>query len=202
MTQLSPAIGSPPVADPSRVSARLTRWRVAAATLFTLLVVGLSAGAGSAHAASAEVTPDTWTEGSVRVTVTPSPSSKYRADISVKDIRGRAVPRACSFTDPLDCIGDVATTIWNGIKWVKRNGLNIVRCSAAVAVAIYPGAKVYKFAKKLGGPKGVVKLIAASRNEGTFVSKLKGKLGKNWKDAATSFLGIAPIELYCFGKKP
>lgn len=195
MSQLSP------MTQRSPVSLQLSRWRVAFATFFTLLVVGLSLGAGSAHASSAEVKPDTFTEGNnLRVTITPSASSKFRADISVEDIRNRAIPRNCGILDPLDCVKDLATVVWNGVKWVKRNALNIVRCTAAVAVAIYPGAKAYKFAKKLGGPKGVVELIAASRNEGIFVKKLKGKIGKNWSDAAASILGIAPIERYCFGK--
>lgn len=65
----------------------------------------------------------------------------------------------------------------------------ITKCGAALALAIYPGTKAYKFAKGLGGIKQTAKLLVDAT---TKAEKKKFLLGLGME-----VLGIADVEQYC-----
>lgn len=65
----------------------------------------------------------------------------------------------------------------------------VTKCGAALALAIYPGTKAYKFAKGLGGIKQTAQLLVGAA---TKAEKKKFLLGLGME-----VMGIADIEQYC-----
>lgn len=65
----------------------------------------------------------------------------------------------------------------------------ITKCGAALALAIYPDTKAYKFAKGLGGIKQTAKLLVGAT---TKAEKKKFLLGLGME-----VMGIADVEQYC-----